>query len=188
MNVAPHLPHAMCTATSSPSQLLYGDYRRLCSGKIHRVDCSIAPPTPQGEIPVVVDDQDDGHNFLLSMCTSHDLLVISRPFEGVFAYTLPGVELKWKVSGKLPGTQGEIHACGTTVDEQGHLFVIDLENICVHALSVEDGTHMGVVVRGREDVVGNPLEVIWHQNSASLVVAHEPVQGGVHLSVFSRQQ
>ena len=106
------------------------------------------------------------------MCTSGDLLVVARLDDGVFAYTLDGGELKWKVSGKLPEMEREIDARGPTADEEGRLFVCDINNMCVHALSALDGTHLGVVLRKGEDDVGLPYKVIWHNESASLIVAH----------------
>ena len=125
------------------------------------------------------------------MCTSCDMLVVSRG-DGVFGYTLNGGELKWRVSGKLPGMQHEIDARGVTADEQGHLFVCDENSHCFHALSARDGIHQGVVVRKGQEGVGEPFKVTWHQDSESLVVAHVTKSKGDisiwHLSVFSRQQ
>ena len=81
------------------------------------------------------------------MCTSGDLLVITSHNDGVFAYTLDGGELKWRVSGQLPGMQHEIWTYGVAADDQGHLFVCDIRKECVHVLSARDGGHLGVVVR-----------------------------------------
>ena len=178
LDVGPHQPSYICAVTSSPSQLLYRDNE---TGKIHRVDCSTVPPTPQGQIPIVHDGQ-----YMYTMCTSCDPLVITSYGEGVFAYTLDGGELKWRVSGKLPGMEHEIHAYGVTADEQGHLFVSDWENECVHVLSARNGTHLGVVVREGQEGVGTPNNVAWHSESASLIVVHWK-DAFYHLSVFSGQ-
>ena len=178
LDVDPHSPHAMCAVTSSPSQLLYCDYH---TKKIHRAP-HLPPPTSQGEIPIVYDGEEE----VLDMCTSHDLLVVARG-EGVFCYTLDGGELKWRVSGKLPGMEHEIKAWGVTADEQGCLFVCDVNNKCVHVLSARDGTHLGVVAREGEEGVGEPCNVTWHQESKSLVVAHKKYDV-YHLSILSRLQ
>ena len=161
----------MCVVTSSPSQLLYHDYN---TEKIRLGDCSTAPRTMQVEIPILY----DGNYNVIDMCTSHDLMVVNRYKYGVFAYTLDGGELKWRVSGKLPGMEHEIHAYGITADEQGHLFVTDWENECIHALSVRDGTHLGVVVRKGQEGVGEPHEIIWHNESASLIFTHKTRKNG----------
>ena len=113
-------------------------------------------------------------------------LIISRGFEGVFAHTLNGGELKWRVSGKPPGIECDMDARGVVADEQGHLFVCDYNNRCVHLLSATDGVHLGVVVRKGEKGLGKPKEVAWHEESASLVVAHYKDAGCFILSVFSR--
>ena len=62
LGVGPHEPSHLCAVTSSASQLLYCDGH---TDKIHRVDCSTAPPTPQGEIPIVYDGQEE----VSDMCT-----------------------------------------------------------------------------------------------------------------------
>ena len=71
-------------------------------------------------------------------------------------------------------------------DEQGHLFVCDYNNRCVHLLSATDGVHLGVVVRKGEKGLGKPKEVAWHEESESLIVAHYKDTGFFTLSVFSR--
>ena len=143
LGVGPHRPSDICAATSSLSQLVYCDEE---TGKIHWVDCSTAPPAQQGEIPIVHNGQEE----LSDMCISGDLLVVARLIDGVFAYTLDGGELKWRVSGRLSGMQDEICAVGVRADKQGLLFVCDFINECVHMLSVRDGTHLEVVGRKGE--------------------------------------
>ena len=179
LDVGPHWPSGICVVTSSPSQLLYCD---CLTDKIHRVDCSTALPTPRGEIPIVHDRK----KYVWDMCTSGDVLVVTKGSEGVFTYNLDGGELKWKVSGKLPGMQHDIFVHGVTADDQGHLFVCDGNNRCVHALFARDGKHLGVVVREGEQGLGKPYMAPWYSESASLLVAN--VRDGVcHLSVFSHQ-
>ena len=112
--------------------------------------------------------------------------MISRERDGVFTYTLDGGELKWSVSGKLPGMQWEIMASRVTADEREHLFVCDGMNKCVHVLSARDGTHLGVVVWEVEEGLGTPHNVAWHSESASLIVVHWK-DAVYHLSVFSGQ-
>ena len=180
LDIRTRLLSGMCAVTSSPSQLLYCDAE---TGKIHWVDCSTTPPTLREEISTVYYMQKG----VRGMCTSHDLLVVTRGREGVFCYTLDGGELMWKVSGKLPGMRVEICALGVTADDQGHLFFCNKSNECVHALSAQDGTHLGVVAREGEECVGQPWNVTWHQESKSLVVAHEK-QYVYHLSILSRLQ
>ena len=181
LEVSPHQPYHICAVTSSPSQLLYCDYK---TNKIHRVDCSTAPPTPQGEIPIV----HDGQKYVWDMCTSGDLLVVARGHDGVFAYTLDGGELKWKVSGRLLEMQLDIYVHGVTADDQGHLFVCDVKNRCVHALFGPDGKHLGMVVREEEQGLGKPYMAAWHSDSASLVVANVRVEVSKYLlSVISHQ-
>ena len=175
-------PAALCTRASS--QLLYQN-KQAKPYRVRRVDCSATPPTLH-EVTSVVHD---GREYVWRMCSpSRDLLVVTRYKEGVFCYTLDGGQLKWKVSGKLPGMDWDIDARGVTADGQRHLFVCDESNRCVHMLSTTDGAHLGVVVRALLEGVGNPREVTWHGESASLVVAHEKDAECYFLSVFSRQK
>ena len=129
----------------------------------------------------------NGQSNVSHMCTSHDVLVISRGFEGVFDHTLNREELKWRVSGKPPGIESDMDTRGVVADGQGHLFVCDYNNRCVHLLSATDGVHLGVVVKKGENGLGKPKEVAWHGDSASLVVAHYNHTGCFILSVFSRK-
>ena len=179
LDVDNHGPSHMCAVTSSPSQLLFHDYR---TGRVHQVDCSDTSPIILGQISVVRNFRD--------MCTSDNLLVVTSYDEGVFAYHLNGFNWEkghkwiWRVSGKLPGMQHEIRASGVTTDGQGHLFICDFNNKCVHALSIQGGKHLGVVVREGEEGLGTPYKVTWHRESASLVVINEK-DGVYHLSIFS---
>ena len=109
-----------------------------------------------------------------------------RGGEGVFAYNLRG-ELKWRMSAELPGMQHNVSARRVVADDQGHLFINDVINKCVHILSARNGAYLGVVVREGDWGIGTPAEIAWHSESASLVVAHHHKDGVYHLSVFSRQ-
>ena len=124
-------------------------------------------PTLKWWINIANDDQGK----VSCMCISRGLLVITKGREGVLCYTREG-NVMWKVSGKRPAMEWEINACGVTADEQGHLFVCDKENSCVHELFAGDGKHLGVVVRQGQDGVGKLYNSAYHQDSASLVVAH----------------
>ena len=176
LNAKSHQPGCLCAVTSSPSQLLFCVSK---TKKVHLVDCSTRPP--QGKIPIVYDRQ----KIVVDMCTSGDLLVLTRRDEGVFAYTLDGGELKWRASRKLPGMQHDIDASGVAAHDQGHLLVCDESNRCVHMLSERNGMHLGVVLREEEEGVGRLWNVAWHRESASLIVAH--MKDGVnYLRVFCR--
>ena len=182
LDVAPHRPGTLCAVTSSPSELLYCDWS---TDKVYHVDWSTAPlRLLQEVIPIRHDGKECVHEMC---CPSLDLLVVTRNKEGVFAYTLRGGELNWRVSGKLPGMELEIYASGITADEQGHLFVCDIRNRCVHMLSVRDGAHLRVVVREGEVGLVYPYPVAWHSESASLVVAHYKKDAVLYLSTFSCQ-
>ena len=194
LDVTPHQPINLCAVTSSPSQLVYLNNQ---ANNVYQVDCRTTPPRfLQDEIHIEYSRWDR----VLGMCTSGDLLVVVR-YKGVFAYALnrgklkwrvsgrlPGIgELKWRVSGKLPGMQCEIDACGVTADEQGNLFVLDDINRCVYMMSAQDAVCLGVLVREGKVGFGRLKEIIWHSESASLVVAHGK-EGVCHLSVFSHQE
>ena len=110
------------------------------------------------------------------MCTSGDQLMVTRCGDGVFCYSLSG-ELKWRRSGKLSGS--EMSASAVTTDREGHVFVCDNVNRCIHVISEQNGAFLGVLegIGQRE-----PSTITWHADTASLVVA-----ANFSLSVFSRQ-
>ena len=191
LSVDPDQPYVLCSETvitsvgfniSSPLELLYHNVQKK-SHTVHRVNCGTRPPTLQFEINIAHEDQGK----VLCMCISRDLLVITRGHEGVFCYTLVEGNMMWKVSGKLPEMEWGIDARGVTADEQGHLFVCDKENSCVHELFAGDGKHLGVVLREGQEGVGKLYNAAFHEDSASMVVAHgnEPDAACCSLSIFS---
>ena len=194
LSVDPDEPHVLCSEMvmtssafriSSPLELLYHNVQEK-PHTVRRVNCGTKPPTLQWHINIV----HDGQGKVSCMCISRDLLVITRGREGVFCCTRIDGNMMWKVSGKVPEMEWEIDACGVTADEQGHLFVCDKENSCVHELFAGDGKHLGVVVREGQEGVGKFYNAALHQDSASLVVVHgnEPDAACCSLSVFSRRQ
>ena len=76
------------------------------------------------------------------------------------------------------------HGLGVTADEQGRLFVCNEDRARVHMVSAPDGVYRGVVLKN--EVVGIPYRIVWHNPSTSLVVDHQ-MGGDRHLSVFSRR-
>ena len=124
-----------CAVESSPSRLLC--YNNETS-HVFQLDCSTAPARLLQKIPI----EYDGKKPVSFTCASCDFLLVTRGYEGVFAYALGGGECKWRVSGNLPGMDWEMTAAGVTADDQGHLFVCDINNKCVHMLSVQDGAYL----------------------------------------------
>ena len=192
-SVDPDEPHVLCSEMvitsvgfniSSPVEFLYHNVQKR-PHTVRKVNCGTKPPTRKWQINISHDAQGE----VSCMCTSRDLLVITRGREGVFCYTLRD-NMMWKVSGQLPDMESNIDARGVTADDRGHLFVCDRENSCVHELFAEDGKHLGVVVREGQEGVGKLYNAAFHQNSASLVVAHgnEPDAACCSLSIFSRRQ
>ena len=193
-SVDPDEPHVLCSemvttsfafGTSSPIEFLYHNVQKK-PHTVRRVNCGTRPPTLRcWETNIAHETQGEAS----CICISRDLLVITRGREGVFCYTREG-NMVWKVSGKLPAMEYEIDAPGVTADDQGHLYVCDKENSCVHELFAGDGKHLGVVVRQRQEGVGKLYNAAFHQGSASMVVAHrnEPDAACCSLSVFFRRQ
>ena len=170
-----------CEKMSSPSQLLchHND-----TNEVFLVDCSVTPPTRTDHHTYIADAEATAN--VTDMCTSNDILVILKSNKDVCAYLLNESELKRRVSGELPGMEYCMFPTGIAVDEQGYLYVCDNNNRCVHILSDQDGTHLGVAVKEGMQGVGIPYTVAWHSDSASFIVGHEKGKF-YHLNIFSRQ-
>ena len=57
--------------------------------------------------------------------------------------------LKWSVNGTLPGVDKVLNVEKVTADENGHVFVLDCNNKCVHVFSV-GGEYITTILREGE--------------------------------------
>ena len=111
----------------------------------------------------------------MDMCVApdgdeHYLITTENVFNkslGVYAYNMSIKVLEWSVIGKLEEMEEKIGSFGITTDGRGHLFVCDVNNMCIQMFCVRDGAYMGaLMIRG----LGEPYRVEWCEATTALVV------------------
>lgn len=82
-------------------------------------------------------------------------------------------KLVWSIHGAVTGTStaAEIRCCSLCTDDNGHLFVCDSSNKCIHLFST-DGVYLDCVAKEYEFNLGTPIFVRWCKKTSSLVVGH----------------
>ena len=103
-------------------------------------------------------------------CLSHQsgdqLLVTSHLSQGLAAYNIRTREIVWRIKEKVLGSDGDIIPQSITADDQGHLFVSDINNDMVHKFS-SDGTFLATILCG----VGE-ARISWSSVASALVVLY----------------
>ena len=176
--VAPHRPGRLCQ--SSPTSLLYVDNTKV-QREIRWLDCSTMPPklatvtdsitsTPRPKMTHITLQCE-----VFSICCVQNedkqLLLTTHGRKGVACYDVTKDRLDWCLMRNLPGMEKEINASSVTTDGNGHLYVCDTNNYCVHMFSLE-GLHLGTLQQGGERGLGNPWRVLWCNRTSSLVTLH----------------
>ena len=112
-----------------PSTLLCVNKHRR---RMHWIDCS----TREHKVLSVTRIS---HVDIQDMCIveqdNQKLLVTSNSFAGLNAYDVTSGIVSWTVIGRPPGMAEELCSVGVTTDKQGHVFVCDSRNKCIHIFS-----------------------------------------------------
>ena len=95
------------------------------------------------------------------------LLVVAGPTY-FYACDLYSSEVVWN-NCNIAGMEKHFWPFCLSTDGRGHLYVLDRNNDCVHMFSVDDGSHMGVVL-SKEDGLSCFHDVSWCEEKASLAV------------------
>ena len=171
-SVAPHQPGRMCSV--SPSKILYED-RSGNPCRVHWLDCSELPPKPAAGKTSIITRQDIIWDMCLGKHKGKHVLITSRSYDGIFAYSTKTNRLLWRISGSLTGMERVLGAEGITTDSNGHLFVSDYRNKCIQMFSLE-GVYMKPIIKGQSQSLSEPVQIRWCNHMSSLIVAHKQHQ------------
>ena len=151
----------------SPSILLFG-CGTVEGPEIHWLDCSAIPPKEVSQKNVIFPTE----NIIWEMCFVNEeknrkrLIIITAGNERIYAYNVDTKSLEWKT--EIKGMK----QVGIVSDSHGHLFICDLENKCIHMISVSDGQYMGCLIERGDQGMGSPVWGVWSEETSSLIVAH----------------
>ena len=104
------------------------------------------------------------------------LLVLACGVGGVRVYNTLSKRLEWSVNGMLPGVDKVLDVMRITADEDGHVFVLDFNNKCIHLFTV-DGKYMTILLRGGEQGLGEMTRIRWSEGLSALIVLHQKDAG-----------
>ena len=153
----------MCA--SSKSSLWYQSYTEL-----HLLDCSSSPCLTTDAVGNVTTEEiiDDMCCFELE---SKSFLVTASGTEGVKAYNTRKPDLEWSVVGRLTEMEEVVDAHSITVDRNGHVFVCDAGNHCIHTFTM-DGKYISTMIKEGQQGLGELRRIRWSEDLSGLVVTH----------------
>ena len=96
------------------------------------------------------------------------ILVTAESLMGIKAHDVSSGTVEWEQN--IP----EMTKSAMISDGHGHLFVSDIDNKCIHMLSLSDGQNLGRlhVIEEGEQGLGFPVWVDWSEETSSLILAH----------------
>ena len=103
-------------------------------------------------------------------------LVLACGVGGVRVYNTSSKHLEWSVNGMLHGMDKVLHVMSITADEDGHVFVLDLNNKCIHMFTV-NGKYITTLLREGEQGLGQKGVVRWSEGLSALIVLHQKDAG-----------
>ena len=100
-------------------------------------------------------------------CRGNGLVIVAPAGpQGIHAYNVETNSLQWKK--EIDG----MGRAGVNSDGHGRLFVCDIDNGCIHMLSVSNGQYMGCLIKQGDQGLGVPLWGTWSEEISSLIVVH----------------
>ena len=80
---------------------------------------------------------------------------------------------EWSVSLNQSDLKEQMSISAVTTDGQGHIFVCDINNECVHVFSDNNGEHLGILLKKEDGDIGVPHKIGWNDMFNLLVVIHK---------------
>ena len=114
--------------------------------EIHWLDCSTIPPKEISHKNIILTTEIKFWYMCFvkeeGKCRGNGLLIVA-PWgpQGIHAYNVETNSLQWKK--EIDG----MGRAGVDSDGHGRLFVCDIDNECIHMLSVSDGQYMGCLIK-----------------------------------------
>ena len=114
-----------------------------------------------------------------------ELLVITT-YEGkLMAVDIYSDRCEWHASEYIPNKRYPLRARGVTADFNGHLFVRDKNNGCIHLYSFDGKFVKTLLEEGMHDTE-KIMRVRWCEKSSSLIVVHsKDGRQQYHISIFT---
>ena len=164
-SVAPMHPGVLCMGESANTLLFANVSKR--TREVRRLDCSKLEPVLCDELTKIASKRSCVNFILAAGHTSTKLLLVAG-LTCVDAYKPNSSEVAWSNEhGACMEMDFRPHSLST--DEHGHLYVVDYDNDCVLMFSIEEGSHMGVVL-SEEQGLDDFREISWCGQIASLAV------------------
>ena len=146
----------------SPSIILVED-TSIEPRQVDILDCGMAIPKKEN---IIWTEQTSIHDMCCLLNQKEQLLVTCHLSQGLVAYNIQSGTVEWRIKEKVPGLEGDIVPQSIAADDQGHLFVSDINNDMVHNFS-SDGKFLGTVLCN----VGE-AKISWSRTASALVVMY----------------
>ena len=127
------------------------------------LDCAASPPTCRD---VILTQQQSIHDMCRLSKSGRHLLVTSHMSQGLMAYDMKSGKAVWRIRETVLGLDGDMVPQSIVADDQGNLFVSDINNDMVHKFS-SDGTFLGSVLCN----VGE-AKISWSSTASTLLVLY----------------
>ena len=104
--------------------------------------------------------------------------------DGLVACSTKTGKKVWSIPLNQPDLNEEMTIRGITTDAEGHFFVCDTSNECVHVFSDNNGEHLGVLLKKEDGVIGVPHRIGWNHKSGLLIVTHKQDDSRFMVSIY----
>ena len=112
----------------------------------------------------------------------HSLLFATK--NGLLAFDIKTGKQNWSVSLDQADLKEKMSISAITTDQQGHVFVCDTNNKCVHVFSDDNGEHLGILLKKEDRDIGVPHKIGWNHKSGLLVVTHKEDDSRFMVSIY----
>ena len=117
-----------------------------CNGSTYGSNRTTITFTQPTCIDIIHTQQQSIHDICCMWPQSGDqLLVTSHLSQGLVAHNMKSGKIEWRIKEKVLGLDEDIVPQSIAIDDQGHLFVSDINNDMVHKFS-SDGIFLGSVL------------------------------------------
>ena len=143
--------------------------------ELQKLDCS-SLPLPNTDVVIILDKCFCVEDMCYVQQQRRSLLVLACGIGGVRVYNTSSRRLEWSVNGMLPGMDKVLDVMRITADEDGHVFVLDFNNNCIHMFTV-NGKYITTLLREGEEGLGQMKVIRWSEGLSALIVLHQKDAG-----------
>ena len=94
-------------------------------------------------------------------------LLVAVSCSDIKAFEVKSGILVWEIDVQCLGIERPITASAAIADDQGHLFISDFFNVCIHIMLIDDGSRVG----GLKRCSVFPAQMTWCKRRSSLIVS-----------------